>query len=334
MPCDQYTEEKYFDTVLQMAEHVKTNCADLVLMGIKPTYPSSKYGYIVPNKNINSENSILEVERFTEKPNNADAQKLIEAGALWNGGVFAFRLGYITDLLKRYIDADAFEQIRSRYEEFPKISFDYEVAEKTNSVAVVPYCGKWKDLGTWNALSEELENTSWGNVIMDDQSVNTHVVNELDIPLVCLSAKDLVIVASYDGILVSDKSQSENIKTFADRLHNRPMYEQRIWGEYKVIGSAEFEDGYKTLTKQLTIKSGKNISYQLHRHRDEVWTFVNGNGLLVLDGKIQPVMQGDTVHIGKGIKHTVKAINDLTFIEVQFGDELIEEDIERFNWGW
>ena len=112
------------------------------------------------------------------------------------------------------------------------------------------------------------------------------------------------------------------------------MYEERRWGEYKVIDTVEFPDGYKTLTKQLKIKSGKGISYQVHRHRDEVWTFVDGEGMLVLDDEVTKIGRGDTVCIRKGVKHAVKAVTDLLFIEVQSGDLLVEEDIERFDWNW
>jgi mannose-1-phosphate guanylyltransferase len=104
------------------------------------------------------------------------------------------------------------------------------------------------------------------------------------------------------------------------------MYEERRWGEYKVIDTIECADGHRALTKQLVIKAGKNISNQVHNHRDEVWTFV--------DGKVQTVTRGDVINIKKGTKHAVKAITDLRFIEVQSGDTLIEEDILRFDWTW
>ena len=164
---------------------------------------------------------------------------------------------------------------------------------------------------------------------MDDESDNTHVINELELPVMCIGARNLVIAASCDGILISDKSKSENIKTYTDRLQRRPMFEERRWGEYKVVDTVEFPDGYKSLTKQLKIKSSKCISYQVHRHRDEVWTFIDGEGELVLDG-IRSVIGT----IRKGVRHAVRAISDLTFIEVQSGDLLVEEDIERFDWNW
>lgn len=333
MPCDPYTESGYFDTILRMADAVNADAADLVLMGIRPTYPSAKYGYVVPAAGTREE-GLHRVSRFTEKPDVTTAGNLISEGAFWNGGVFAFRLGYMTDIVRRYVPAGTFAEIRSRYGEFPKISFDYEVAEKAQSVAVVPFAGEWKDLGTWNTLTDELPEHAVGNVVMDPCSVNTHVINELELPIMCIGARDMVIAASNDGILVSDKGRSEDIKTYADRLHRRPMFEERRWGEYRVVDTAEFPDGYKSLTKQLRIRAGKGISYQVHRHRDEVWTFIDGEGELVLDGVRSLVGRGDTVTIRKGVRHAVRAVSDLTFIEVQSGDLLVEEDIERFDCDW
>jgi mannose-1-phosphate guanylyltransferase len=331
MPCDSFTEAHYFDAIAEMTKVVERNAAELVLMGIKPTYPSAKYGYVVPAE---QHDGFQMVQRFTEKPDVPTAEALIAEGAYWNGGVFAFRLGYMMEIAERYVKGDSFAEIRGRYGEFPKISFDYEVAEKAKSVAVVSYDGEWKDLGTWNTLTDELQDHAVGNVIMDESSVNTHVINELELPIMCIGAKNMVIAASHDGIIVSEKAKSEDIKGYADRLARRPMYEERRWGEYKVIDFMEFPDGHKALTKQLVIRAGKNISYQVHHHRDEVWTFVDGEGLLVLDGVVTKVTRGDVINIKKGVKHAVRAVSDLRFIEVQSGDDLIEEDIERFDWNW
>lgn len=426
MPCDPYTEAGYFETISKMAKAVEAGVADLVLMGIEPTYASSKYGYIVPvvaneastantndsssvianeseaissnngiatatplndeesylndegnscsnkencrNDEENSRNDeIYKVRRFTEKPTEEKAKELIAQNAFWNGGVFAFRLGYLMDIVGKYIDlktvianepsaaianeastvntnaypsaianeseAISFDEIRRRYSEFPKISFDYEVVEKAKSVAAVKYSGKWKDLGTWNTLTEELGGDSIGNVLMADTD-NTHIVNELELPIMCIGTKDLVIAASPDGILVSDKKQSEKIKTYADKLQHRPMYEERRWGEYKVIDEITHTDGNKTLTKQVLVHAGKFITYQTHEHRDEVWTFVDGEGLLVIEGQEIKVTKGKTIHIAKGTKHAIKALTDLRFIEVQSGNLLLEEDTTRYPWDW
>ena len=298
-----------------MADAVELSVADLVLMGIEPTYASTKYGYIVPQS---SNGIIYKVECFTEKPNEERAKELIDSGALWNGGVFAFRLGYLTDIVKLYMQAGTFREGRDHYGELPKISFDCEVAEKAKSVAVVPFNGVWKDLGTWNVLTEVLGNKTIGQVLLDESCHNTNVVNDLDIPCVCVGTDNLVIAASPDGILVADKDGCERIKPLVSQITEPPMYEERRWGTSKVIDRHETADQQvRSLAKHLCIKVGKSISYQRHSHRDEVWTFVEGTGTLVIDDETKDIQQGDVVYIRKGQMYTVKAVTDLHFINVQ-----------------
>ncbi len=331
MPCDPYTEADYFNTISAMAAEVEKGMADMVLMGITPTYPSTKYGYIVPEA---SNTGVYKVARFTEKPSVEVAEELLKHNAFWNGGVFAFKLGYITSIVDKYIQADSFSELHACYEELPKISFDYEVAEKAESVAVIPYNGLWKDLGTWNALAEELSNVSTGDVIVGNHVEKSKIFNELNIPVVCEGVKDLVVAASPDGILVCGVDYSENIKGLVEQIQNRPKHEERRWGEYRVLDHTKAENGFESLTKNLCLNPGCSISYQRHTYRDEVWTFVEGEGLFVLDGETRKVIAGDTVVIKKTQMHSLKAITHLTFIEVQTGSHLVEDDIERFEWEW
>ncbi|MBR5149721.1 MAG: cupin domain-containing protein [Bacteroidaceae bacterium] len=333
MPCDPYTETEYFDVIADMVAAVENNAADLVLMGINPTHPSTKFGYVVPVPE-DCGKDILRVKRFTEKPDVARAEALLAEGAFWNGGVFAFRLGYMVNILEKYIKAASFDELRSRYSELPKISFDYEVAEKASSVAVLPFSGKWKDLGTWNSLTEELSSNAIGNVVLGEQALNTHVVNELGVPIFCNGVKDVVVASSPDGILVCGKEYSENIKNYVDDLSPRPMYEERRWGSYRVLDSSTYSDGCLSLTKVLQLKSGRDISYQIHQLREEVWTVVDGEGILVIDGETRKVSRGDVVVIGQGQKHAIKAVTDLQIVEVQIVNPLVEEDIIRLDWQW
>ena len=334
MPCDPFTEAGYFETIGKMVKCVEADVAELVLMGITPTYPSEKYGYVVPvTDNLMAEGSMA-VSKFTEKPNVERARELLGMGALWNGGVFAFRLGYMMEIAQRYVKADSFEEMRSRYSEFPKISFDYEVAEKADSVAVLPYSGQWKDLGTWNTLTDELHHHIIGNAVMGPRCTNTHVINELQYPIYVDGMEDTVIAASPDGIIVCRKKYTEDIKKAVDHLTPRPMYEERRWGSYRVIDDTTYADGRHSLTKSLTINAGKNISYQVHRHRSEAWTIVEGEGIFVLDGVERKVGPGETVVIPVNHYHALKALTTLTFIEVQTGNPLVEEDIERSEWKW
>lgn len=333
MPCDPYTESDYFKTIAKMCECIEKNVAELVLMGIKPTYPSEKYGYIV-HKSDKEFDGVQMVSKFTEKPNLKEAEELISQGAFWNGGVFAFKLGYIMNIVRKYILCDSFDEIRSRYAELPKISFDYEVAEKAKSVAVVSFSGKWKDLGTWNTLTDELKRHLLGNATLGLHCENVHVINELRHPIFVDGLKDVVVAASPDGILVCSKKHSEDIKRSVENLTPRPMYEERRWGNYRVLDDSYYPDGRHSLTKSITINPGKNISYQIHHHRSETWTFVQGEGIFVLDGKELRVNAGDTVIIPVEHWHAIKALSELTFIEVQSGNPLIEEDIERTEWNW
>ena len=350
MPCDPYTELGYFETIGKMVECVNANVADLVLMGIQPTYPSEKYGYVIPETSAASETlkpseSFKKVARFTEKPSVEVAETFLKQGAYWNGGVFAFRLGYMMNIVRKYMTSDSFEDTHTRYSEFPKISFDYEVAEKAKSVAVVPFNGEWKDLGTWNTLTDELHKSVIGNAVMGAHCENTHVINELQNPIFVDGLKDVVVAACPDGILVCAKNHTEELKSaIADAeklslssslsLANRPMYEERRWGTYRVLDDSYYADGRHSLTKSITLREGKNISYQIHHHRSETWTFVQGEGIFVLDSQEQMVKAGDTVIIPVEHWHAIKALTELTFIEVQSGNPLIEEDIERTEWNW
>lgn len=334
MPCDPFTEAGYFETIGRIVKCVEADVAELVLMGITPTYPSEKYGYVVPVTDHLMAEGSMAVSKFTEKPNVERAKELLAMGALWNGGVFAFRLGYMMEIAQRYVKADSFEEMRSRYSEFPKISFDYEVAEKADSVAVLPYSGQWKDLGTWNTLTDELHHHIIGNAVMGPRCTNTHVINELQYPIYVDGMEDTVIAASPDGIIVCRKKYTEDIKKAVDHLTPRPMYEERRWGSYRVIDDTTYADGRHSLTKSLTINAGKNISYQVHRHRSEAWTIVEGEGIFVLDGVERKVGPGETVVIPVNHYHALKALTTLTFIEVQTGNPLVEEDIERSEWKW
>lgn len=334
MPCDPYTEAGYFEAIRNMVSVAQKNVAELVLMGITPTYPSEKFGYVVPEGHDSARKDYYRVERFTEKPDVKKAEELLAKGAFWNGGVFAFRIGYMMEIVRRYVQSDSFEDTRARYSEFPKISFDYEVAEKAGSVAVVPFDGSWKDLGTWNTLTDELKCNVIGNARMGGHCENTHIINELQYPIFADGLKDVVVAASPDGILVCGKEYTEQIKKNVENLAHRPMYEVRRWGTYRVLDDTIYPDGHHALTKSITLEKGKNISYQIHHHRSETWTFVQGEGLFALDGEVRRVSAGETVVIPVEHYHAIKAVTELTFIEVQTGHPLIEEDIERFEWQW
>lgn len=336
LPVDPYADIEYFKTMLVMEQAVQSGLADMALMGIKPTYPSEKYGYIVPKpEQISVKGAkVCQVERFQEKPSLETAKLLLDEGAKWNGGVFAFKLGYLLDIARSCQPVTDYEQFRSHYGELKKISFDYQVVEKAASIAMVPYDGSWKDLGTWNTLAEEIAEPAIGRVVMGEESTGTTVINETAMPIVVLGARDMIVAASPDGILISDKHKSSYLKPYVEQISDRPMYEEMIWGEYRVTDYVQYHDKTRSLTKHMFVQEGRYIGYQSHQKRDEIWTIVDGCGEVVVDGHSRNVRRGDVVYLTAGQKHALRALSDVHMIEVQIGEILEEQDIEQYEWTW
>jgi mannose-1-phosphate guanylyltransferase len=332
LPVDPYVDISFFERIKDLEGALNTSDADLALMGVNPTFPSEKYGYIVPRQNNTKD--YIQVSHFKEKPSETEARDLMEQNALWNCGVFAFKLEYIISLLEAKGLPIQYEELAKQYQNLEKISFDYAVVEKTEKIVALPYSGSWKDLGTWNTLTEEMGTKQIGKGIISNDSTNTHLVNELDIPVTVLGIKDAVVAASPDGILVTDKVASPRIKEVLKGFEQRPMYEERRWGWYRVLDHTKFEEGNEVLTKRIGVKAGKNLSYQKHYARSEVWTIIKGEGEFALNDEIREVKPGDVLVIPVEAKHGIKATTDLEFIEVQTGSQLIEEDIVRIYMTW
>lgn len=332
LPVDPYVDISFFEKIKEIESVLKSSDADLALMGVNPTIPSEKYGYIVPFPDSGS--SYLQVSHFKEKPSEFEAINLIDKNALWNCGVFAFKLGYIISLLKSKGLPIQYEDLLKNYHCIEKTSFDYAVVEKAKKVIVLPYDGSWKDLGTWNTLTEEMGTNQIGKGIISNDSINTHLVNELDIPVTVLGIKNAVVAASPDGILVTDKAASPKIKEILKGFEQRPMFEERRWGWYRVLDHTKFDEGKEVLTKRICVKAGRNLSYQKHYERSEIWTIIKGEGEFALNDKISTVKAGDVLIIPTEAKHGIKANIDLEFIEVQTGSQLIEEDIVRIYMTW
>ncbi|MBG9544617.1 mannose-1-phosphate guanylyltransferase [Cytobacillus firmus] len=332
LPVDPYVEISFFERIKDLEGALNTSKADLALMGVNPTFPSEKYGYIVPVQNNGDD--YIQVSHFKEKPSEMEARELMQQNALWNCGVFAFKLEYIISLLEAKGLPTQYEELMKQYQSLEKISFDYAVVEKTEKIVALPYSGSWKDLGTWNTLTEEMGTKQIGKGIISNDSTNTHLVNELDIPITVLGIKDAVVAASPDGILVTDKVASPRIKEVLKGFEQRPMYEERRWGWYRVLDHTKFEEGNEVLTKRIGVNAGKNLSYQKHYARSEVWTIIKGEGEFALNDEIREVKPGDVLVIPVEAKHGIKATTDLEFIEVQTGSQLIEEDIVRIYMTW
>ncbi len=321
-PVDPYVDNSYFDAVRLITQRAAVSEANLVLMGIEPTYPSEKYGYIIPEDS----NRISKVKSFKEKPSAAAAEQYIFDGALWNGGVFAFRLGYLLSKAHELINFSGYEDLFANYADMPKISFDYAVVENEPNIEVMRYVGEWKDLGTWNTLTEAMEEPVIGNAILGNDCHNVHIINELDVPILCMGMKNCVIAASAEGVLVTDKEQSSYIKPFVDNIHGQVMFAEKSWGSYRVIDVRE-----DALTVLVTLNAGSSMNYHSHERRDEVWTVISGTGIAVIDGVEQDVAVGDVITMRSGCRHMIRAKEQLGIIEVQLGKDISVKDKIKYN---
>lgn len=321
-PVDPCVENEYFAAFKKLEDLAKGQDSNLVLMGIEPTYPSEKYGYIIPE----SKDQVSKVTMFKEKPSADIAADYIAKGGLWNGGVFAYKLKYVLEKVKAEINYTDYYDLYSKYEQLTKVSFDYAVVEKEPNIKVLRFNGMWKDLGTWNTLTEAMESVTVGEAVLNESCNNTHVINDLDVPVLCMGLSNIVVAASPDGILVSDKDQSSYIKPYVDKFENPVMYAEKSWGEFKVIDIAK-----DSLTIKITLNKGHKMNYHSHAKRDEVWTIIQGQGKTIVEGIGQYVKPGDVITIEAGCKHTIIAETDLKIIEVQLGKEISVHDKEKFE---
>lgn len=320
-PVDPYVEADYFEALKKLGE-IAMGEANLVLMGIEPTYPSEKYGYILPE----NKNTVSKVAAFKEKPDAQTAQGYIERGALWNGGVFAYQLKYVLKKAHELIDFTDYQDLFSQYETLTKISFDYAVVEKESNIQVMRFHGQWKDLGTWNTLTEAMEESCIGDAMLNDACDNVHVINELDVPVLCMGLKNVVVSASPDGILVSDKEQSSYIKPYVDKIDQQIMFAEKSWGSFRVMDVEE-----ESLTIKVTLNPGHRMNYHSHERRDEVWTVLSGEGRAVVDGQLTKVKAGDVITMKAGSRHTIIADSELKVMEIQLGRDISVQDKQKFD---
>lgn len=325
-PVDSYVDSSYFAALKQLTDLAEQDTANLMLLGIEPTYASEKYGYIIPD----TDERISSVKSFKEKPDLKTAEKYISQGALWNGGIFAFKLGYLLSKAHESIDFVDYMDFFNKYPTVKKTSFDYEVVENESSIGVMRYHGDWKDLGTWNTLSEAMELPIIGEAMLNEKCDNVHVINELNVPVICMGLKDVVVSASPEGILVSDKEQSSYIKTYVDKIDQQIMFAEKSWGSFRVVDVEE-----NSLTIKVTLNSGNKMNYHSHEKREEKWTVISGMGKVILDGHIKLIKAGDIIEMPIGCKHSVFADTELKIIEVQIGEDITVEDKKKYqisNW--
>ena len=325
----------------------------LVTFGIKPETSSTGYGYIKKGERIDGTSS-FQVSCFTEKPEKSVAESYLRDGSyFWNSGMFLMSAKtYLDELEKHKSDVfnacvKSFENLirKDNFLEMPETEFsicpndsiDYAVMEQTNKAAVVTLDVGWNDLGEWDSIAavsskDESQNTMIGDVHVHD--VRGSYVQANDRLVAALGVQDLVIVETAEAVLVSDKNSVQDVKKIAEslkleRAETMTSTEfQKPWGFYRSLTK---EDGYQV--KKLFIKPGESLSLQRHKHRAEHWVIISGKGIVNCGEKEITLSKNENIFIPAGEKHRVANpfSENLEIIEVQIGDYLGEDDIERFE---
>jgi mannose-1-phosphate guanylyltransferase len=337
-------DEKEYEKVLKKAkEFAKDN--KLVTFGITPTFAETGFGYI---ETVNE----FDVKAFHEKPDFDTATSYLKAGNYyWNSGMFCFKAGVFLDELEKY-SADIYNKsveafnnaskddiIRIKHDDMiaiPEDSIDYAVMEKSDIVKVIPSNISWSDVGSFDALFDELPkdkngNTKNDNHISIDSKNNLVYGNERKIATV--DVEDLIIIDTGDALLVSKKGSSQKVKKVVEKLkannsqlHNIHLTGHRPWGTYTVLEEA---NGYKI--KRIEVKPGSRLSLQKHFHRNEHWIVVSGTATVTVGDIKQYVRPNESTYIKMGELHRLENEGKIpvVLIEAQVGEYTGEDDIVR-----
>jgi len=307
---DSYADRSFYESLFSLGEILDDGNTNLVLMGIEPTSPSDKYGYIIPA----SSDEVSAVRAFREKPDTETAKTYIEEHhALWNAGVFACRLEYLLRRADIVFGSSSYANLLQRYPELKQISFDYAVVEKEPNIAVKRYNGTWTDAGTWTGMCSLLKNKDIGQVVRDDQCEDTLIVNHLDFPILAMGVKNLVIAASRDGILVAEKDRIPDLKTVVDDVWLEPRVIGKRYGGKEVLHRSESSE-----TSLLTIRAGSSVTIKTDIGVRKTLTVLHGAGEKMKPGTIFTIQDGE--------KWQINADTDIQLIETMIEFEIEPED--------
>ena len=323
----------------------------LVTFGITPTRPETGFGYIRAGEGEDT----LPVERFTEKPDQATAESFLSEGNhYWNSGMFVWRASVILDEIRQHLPEvhEVLERIRGdwageddlqaavnrHFADMPDISIDYGVLEKSGRVVLVPCDMGWSDVGSWDAVHEisdhdEHHNAVQGNALaIDCHNSLIHANNRL---VAAVGMHDVCVVETPDAVLVTPRGQTQRVREVVSALRDQDAQEHRLhltvkrpWGSYTVL-----EDQPSFKMKRITVDPGCSLSLQRHQHRSEHWVVVDGTATVTCDDQVFTITRNQSTYIPIGAKHRLENRGQiaLQLIEVQVGDYLGEDDIERFE---
>ncbi len=354
LPADHIIKDEvkfceHLDIAIKAAENGK-----LMTFGIQPTRPDTGFGYIKAHSSADPE--IYEVERFTEKPDDATAEKfLADGGYYWNSGMFVWRASTILAEIKQYLPevdqviqtilsesaaSSNFQQaVENHFINMPSISIDYGVLEKSDRVSLIPCDIGWNDVGSWQAVHDISDKDADGNAVQGNVIAlgckNSLIRSEKRL-VAAIGLEEVSVIETSDAILVSKSDQSQRVREVVDALDAKGATEHvyhvkvnRPWGSYTVL--EEDSDGFKI--KRIEVAPGARLSLQSHRQRSEHWVVVSGTATVTNGDKVMTIEKNQSTYIPIGTKHRLENLGTepLHIVEIQVGDYLGEDDIERYE---
>lgn len=285
IPIDHKVNDKFYEILKVAKEEIIISNSNICLIGIKPTFISTQYGYIQSSNGIISE--------FIEKPNKEIAEELIKQNALWNSGVLILKLGNLVKLAKEYIDIESYEKFIENYINLPHNSFDKEFLEKEKNISIVKSPYEWEDLGTWEILSEKMTKPD---------KFNTSIINFENKKILNEGVEDIILINSIDGIKIVNK--------------NKPKNKYQSWGSLEIINCYESDDYQINITK-ININKGEKLNCP--RNLSVNWYIKAGQGQINIDNVSKKIKPGDVLKIEKKQKLLLKVFDNLEIIEVAYG---------------
>jgi mannose-1-phosphate guanylyltransferase / mannose-6-phosphate isomerase len=372
LPADHIIEDEkqfreHLGSAIKAAESGK-----LITFGIQPVRADIGFGYIkitekrglsgkaasgsTQSSVPESQSCIYEVERFTEKPDRATAERFVqEGGYYWNSGMFVWRASVILDEIRQYLPEvyrvvqailaesrnglDFQQAVKKHFSAMPSISIDYGVLEKSSKVSLIPCDIGWNDVGSWQAVHEisakdENGNALQGNVIALD--CRNSLIRAEKRLVAAIGVEDLSVIETADAVLISKNDQTQRVREVVDELQQRGATEHvyhakvnRPWGSYTVLE----EDPESFKIKRIEVAPGARLSLQSHSHRSEHWVVVSGTATVTNGDKVITVQKNQSTYIPIGTRHRLENRGEepLHIVEIQVGNYLGEDDIQRYD---
>lgn len=352
MPSDHVITDREAFLAAVAAGRDAAAAGSMVLFGMRPSRAETGYGYIRPG--TGGDGPVRNVEAFVEKPDAETAERYLASGYLWNSGIFLLPAAGVLSALDEYApdlvqavrsavarsrsDLDFLRLDEAAFSAAPSISIDRAVMERTDKAAVLPADFGWSDAGTWTGLWALSARDADDNVAIGDTilmaTTGSYVRSEGPV-VTTLGVDDLVVVATPDAVLVASKGADQRVSDLVEKLKSNGTgvatespWVHRPWGYYQSV-----HEGDRFQVKRITVNPGSRLSLQRHRHRAEHWVVVNGEALVTRDGEQFTVAENESVFLPRGCVHRLEnpTPKPLNLIEVQSGDYLGEDDIERLE---